>query len=335
MNLEIITDQTSESFILALRKHSAVYGQPSRVLADNAAYFHHASDLLTNRLQENNIQFQFQPAGAPWYGAVFERLIGVLKPLIRRTIGRKLLPLTEMETFVKEVAAVVNDRPLTVSSSDIKDDLPLTPNKLIFGRNITPIAHSTDFEEDPADPSWQPDNETLSAHWKSQAKRFHHFREQFNREYLSLLRQRHAYDSTLDPNEPANIAVGDLVIIYDEGHRLMWKRGEVLELIHGSDGQVRAVRLATAHGETSRPISRLYPLRNAHELRGDQDQNGQDQNPPPTPAPPAPQATPTAPATTQAQPNPQATPTAPAMIQARPRRDAAVAARDRIRQCMD
>jgi hypothetical protein len=115
----------------------------------------------------------------------------------------------------------------------------------------------------------------------------------------------------------------------------MWKRGEILELIHGSDGQVRAVRLATAHGETSRPISRLYPLRNAHELRGDQDQNGQDQNPFPTPAPPAPQATPTAPATTQAQPNPQATPTAPAMIQARPRRDAAVAARDRIRQCMD
>jgi hypothetical protein len=164
INLEIITDQTSESFILALGKHSAVYGQPSRVLADNAAYFHHASNLLTNRLQENNIQFQFQPAGASWYGAVFERLIRVLKPLIRRTIGRKLLPLAEMETFVIEVAAVVNDRPLTVSSSDIKDDLPLTPNKLIFGQNITPIAHSTDFEEDPADPSWQPDNETLSAH---------------------------------------------------------------------------------------------------------------------------------------------------------------------------
>jgi hypothetical protein len=98
---------------------------------------------------------------------------------------------------------------------------------------------------------------------------------------------------------------------------------------------VRAVRLANALGETSRPISRLYPLRNAHELRRDQYQNGQDQNPPPTPAPPAPQATPTAPATTQAQPTPQATPTAPATIQARPRRDAAVAARDRIRQCVD
>jgi hypothetical protein len=216
---------TSESFILALRKHSAVYGQPSRVLADNAAYFHHASDLLTNILQENNTEFQFQPADAPWYGAVFERLIGVLKPLIRRKIVRKLLPLAEMETFIKEVAAVVNNRPLTVSSNDIKDDLPLTPNKLIFGRNITPITHSTDFEEDPADPSWQPDNETLSEHWKGQAKRFLHFWEQFNQEYLSLLRQRHAYDSTLDPNEPANIAVGDLVIIYDEGHRLMRKRG--------------------------------------------------------------------------------------------------------------
>jgi hypothetical protein len=58
INLEILTDQTSESFINALRKHSATYGRPSKILCDNASYFHHSKELLTKRLKDENIEFK-------------------------------------------------------------------------------------------------------------------------------------------------------------------------------------------------------------------------------------------------------------------------------------
>ena len=257
INLELLLDYNTDQFILALRKHCATYGKAKSILADNASYFHAAEEELKKRLK-GEVQFLFQPSSAPWYGSIFERMIKETKTLMKRTLGRKLIPAVEMEVFIKEVAAVVNDRPLTVSSDDLRDDLPLTPNKLIFGRNITPLSHEE--VDDDIDPSWVPGNKEIAEHWRGQAQRFHKFRHQFNTEYLAILRQRHAYDHNLDPQEEADIQVGDIVLMYDQGKRNLWKRAEVLELLPSSDDAVRAVRLRTINGETTRPLSRLYPL---------------------------------------------------------------------------
>jgi hypothetical protein len=316
INLEILTDQTSESFINALRKHSATYGRPSKILCDNASYFHHSEDLLTERLKDENIEFKFQPANSPWYGAIFERMIGVFKALIRRTLQRKLLNQSDLEVFVKEVAAVVNDRPLTVSSNDLDDGLPLSPNKLLFGRNLIPLPHG---DEDEDDPSFLPNDRDLAKHYIAQASRFNKFREQFNKEYLNVLRQRHAYDHQLDPQEPADVEVGDIVIIYNEGHRLSWKLGRVLELLPSRDDQVRAVRLQTKAGETTRALSRLHPLLQDAEVRQDPPATGAGEEQPTAGEDPA-----------QAMPAPPSTPPGPR----RSTRAAAADARKKIKQCL-
>jgi hypothetical protein len=129
--------------------------------------------------------------------------VNVFKAQIRRSLQRKLLNQSDLEVFVQEVAAVVNNRPLTVSSNNLDDGLPLSPNKLVFGINLIPLLHR-DKDED--DSSFLPNNRDLAKHYIAQASRFNKFREQFNNEYLNVhARQHHAYDHQLDPQEPANV----------------------------------------------------------------------------------------------------------------------------------
>ncbi|VDI09705.1 Hypothetical predicted protein [Mytilus galloprovincialis] len=73
-------------------------------------------------------------------------------------------------------------------------------------------------------------------------------------EYLTSLREFHK-----TKNEQS-IQIGDIVQIHNESPRVNWKLGIVNELIRGNDGHVRAARIQTSNGETSRPIVKLFPL---------------------------------------------------------------------------
>jgi hypothetical protein len=218
------------------------------------------SGLMPIEFWPNHVSKPWQP----WYGAIFERMIGVFKALIRRTLQKKLRNQSDLKVFGKEVAVVVNERPLTVRSNNLDDGLPLTPNKLVLCRNLLPLPHG---DEDEDDPSYLPNNRDLAKHYIAQASRFYKFKEQFNSKYLNILRQRHAYDYQLDPQESADVEVGDIVIIHNEGHRLAWKLGRVIELLPSRDDQVRAVCLHTKTGETTRALSRLHPLMQGPEVR--------------------------------------------------------------------
>ena len=48
--------------------------------------------------------------------------------------------------------------------------------------------------------------------------------------------------------------------IHDEGPRSRWSLAVVEELITGNDGSVRAAKMKTKQGLTTRPIVKLYPL---------------------------------------------------------------------------
>jgi hypothetical protein len=55
--------------------------------------------------------------------------------------------------------------------------------------------------------------------------------------------------------------VGEVVLVgSDNANQLTWHLARVLELIPGTDGVVRVVRLKTASGEYLRPVQKLYPL---------------------------------------------------------------------------
>ena len=60
---------------------------------------------------------------------------------IKKVICRALISLPELQTLIKEVQAVVNDRSITFVCHDVNDPEPLTPSKLLYGFDITALPH--------------------------------------------------------------------------------------------------------------------------------------------------------------------------------------------------
>lgn len=60
---------------------------------------------------------------------------------IKKVLRHALISLRKLQTLVKEVQAVVNDRPITFVYHDVNDPEPLTPLKLMYGFNVAALSH--------------------------------------------------------------------------------------------------------------------------------------------------------------------------------------------------
>ena len=87
-----------------------------------------------NYLPHENIKWQFNLSRAALWGGQFERLIGLVKTALNKTIGCGMLTWTELCEVVLDVEIALNNRPLCYVEDDIQ--LPvLTPNSLLFLRS--------------------------------------------------------------------------------------------------------------------------------------------------------------------------------------------------------
>ena len=140
--MELLTDQTAESFIKCLKRFVSHRGRPEKIYSDNAKSFKKAakwlyqimgSERLNDFLARQDILWQFNLSRAPWWGGQFERIIGLVKQCLYKTIGKTSLTFTELEGVLLDVEQTLNNRPLSYIEDDIQ--LPvLTPNSLIFGQ---------------------------------------------------------------------------------------------------------------------------------------------------------------------------------------------------------
>jgi hypothetical protein len=139
VHLEVCTDATGDRFLLALRRFVGRRGFPKTVLSDNAGQFKLSSALLKLKWREiestealrtyltrNAIQWNFITERAPWRGASYERLIGLVKHHLKRVMGRRSVGVEELNTLFVEVERVVNLRPLSFVGEDL-DGRPVRP----------------------------------------------------------------------------------------------------------------------------------------------------------------------------------------------------------------
>ena len=63
----------------------------------------------------------------PLDGGFYERLVGLTKRALRKTIGMRSLTERQLSTVLTEVEAAVNSRPLVYVDSDINSSLPISP----------------------------------------------------------------------------------------------------------------------------------------------------------------------------------------------------------------
>jgi hypothetical protein len=267
IHLELVEDLSAQSFLLAFRRFVSHHSLPSMVISDNATNFECGADFITkifrnpevaNYLTSQQVDWQFIPKRAPWYGGFWERLIGVTKIALSKMLDRTKPTFDELRTLVAEAEFVLNDRPIEKMSADSQTEEALTPSHLMYGRRFTslPFDH-TAAEEILNDPTFGEKPSILTKSAARLEKSLCAFRKHFTTNYLTALREYHK--ATRGHHEEI-VKIGDVVLVHDESPRHHWKLAVIENLIKSNDGHVRAAEIRTASGKTNRPISKLYPL---------------------------------------------------------------------------
>ena len=96
-----------------------------------------------------NIQWHFITTNAPWMGGYYERLVGLVKRALRKTLGKCKLTQDQLTTVITEIAAVLNTRPLVYLSDDIDDVKVLSPQCFLrINMDIKPGTPEWNFEQE-------------------------------------------------------------------------------------------------------------------------------------------------------------------------------------------
>ena len=88
---------------------------------------------ITEKLRQLQIDWKFNPPAASHMGGVWERQIRTVRKilcfLLHEHGGR--LDDESLQTLMCEVESIINSRPLTAISSDVKDPIPLSPGQIL------------------------------------------------------------------------------------------------------------------------------------------------------------------------------------------------------------
>lgn len=126
IHLELVSSMSKESFIQSLRRFIARRGRPSSMWCDRGTNLVGTKNAL-NKLDwekiiaaaaELKIEWNLNPPKAPWWGGWWEKLVGVVKSVLKRSLGKAYLHYEEMMTILCDIESVVNERPLTYLSED-------------------------------------------------------------------------------------------------------------------------------------------------------------------------------------------------------------------------
>lgn len=139
VHLELVTSLSTTAFLEALRRFIARRGRPSVIYTDNGTNFIGLDNLLkgidwqmVSRIGAlQRIQWNFNPPTAAWWGGWWERLIGVMKKLLKRVLKKSCLSYEEMITVLCDCEAVMNLRPITFMSDEKQEFVPLTPSMFL------------------------------------------------------------------------------------------------------------------------------------------------------------------------------------------------------------
>ena len=161
-----------------------------------------------------------------------------------------------------EVESIINSRPLTVISSDVKDPYPLSPNQILTMKTSIVL---------PPPGKFQRNDIYMRRRWRRVQYLCNLFWSRWKREYLPTLQERAKWNKV-----KRNLKVDDVVLVRDENApRNVWPMGVVTRVEPDSKGLVRSVVLRTHTTELHRPVNKLILMLTAEE-RMDATQDTED-----------------------------------------------------------
>ena len=262
--VEPLYDCTTDAVIHSLRRLAATYSAPFEIMSDNARQFHKAGSDLRKILRSydwNRIQHALDDQGRrptwrfnvelmPWANPA-EPCVGIFKAALRTALGSACVSFEEFHTLCKEASSIVNCRPLTVVNPSTEESTPVTPAKLLLGRDaaMAVLPEVTKRQDVDLAERFRSRNVVMNAFWKK-----------FSKTYLISLATTKRWYSDLS----VNLRENQMVLIRDPSlKKYEWKYGVITKLNKSKDGKVRSCELRTSSGTTlTRPTQRLSVFEN-------------------------------------------------------------------------
>lgn len=244
IHLELVSDYSTKKFLAAFTRFASRRGTPTTVMSDNGTTFQGADRELRGafrtlrqdpelqaHMENLEISWKFIPPSAPHHGGIWEAGVKSTKHHLRRVIGDKTLSIEEMFTFLKEVEACLNSRPIWPLTDDPSDTLALTPGHFLIGAPIVGIP----------EPSVIDKSEQYLCRWQRVRRMTEVFWRSWSTEYLHTLQQRHKWRT------PQNdLKVNDIVVLRNPLlPPTKWALARVILVHPGRDGRVRVVTVKT------------------------------------------------------------------------------------------
>lgn len=264
IHLELVSALSTEEFLSAFRRFISRRGQPLNIYSDNGTNFVGAKselselkDFITNdsthchitkKLLDYGTSWHFIPARSPHFGGIWEAGVKSVKFHLKRILGNAYFVYEELYTFLTQIEAVLNSRPLCPLSNDPDDMDPLTPAHFLIGRKLT----------SPADPNLLDVSDNRLTKYQHIQKLKQHFWSRWSREYVSQLQVR----SKWTQGQPISLIPGALVILREDNvPPFKWQMARIADVHPGQDGVVRVVSVKLPNGVvTKRAVVKICVL---------------------------------------------------------------------------
>ena len=191
VHVEFVSNLSTTEFIKSFNKLISRRGKPKIIYSDNAKTCMAEAKWLDsiNRdkqfhdfLSKEKIIWKFNVSRAPWWRWQYERLIGLTKQSLYKSLGKSLLTWSELEEVLLDIEVNLNNLPVAYIEKDLEYFL-LTPNSMILGRYIKL-------------PYDSPEEKEVSDSWKKQQRYVHKCKEaswrRWVHDYLVGFREKEA-----------------------------------------------------------------------------------------------------------------------------------------------
>lgn len=260
IHLEMAWSLETESFLNAFTRFTSRRGVPTEVTSDNGTNFvgavNELRDLVGKLDQDeiqrktvhmfNKVRWHFNPPAGPHFGGIHEVMIKCAKHAIYAVLGNGDIWDEELLTAFTGAESLLNSRPLTYQSADVRDATPLTPNHFLHGQIGGEVApEAVDFTSFNLRNRWRRVQQLLSQVWSRWMK-----------EYLPTLNKRPKWTEIVK-----SMKEGDIVLVLDpQLPRGRWPLGRIVQTFPGKDGHTRVAKVQCGGKTLVRPIHKLVPL---------------------------------------------------------------------------
>ena len=159
-------------------------------------------DKITDFTDQENIKWKFNSPKSSHMGGAWERLAWAVKLSLLHVTKDRILTDFQMMTVFTEAKNIVNNRPLTENSDNVKDFEALSPNHFLIGRNFCNNNHLGETRTSDL---------CNRKRWRQVQLLTHNFWSCCLNEYLPTLTRCVKWQS-----DRPNVKVGELVLLQDD-----------------------------------------------------------------------------------------------------------------------